>query len=70
MSGKTESSKTRTRKEAADLARARRKQAAAMETMHKAGKDWRNVSVRLTDTPGAREADALGKAWRRAQVNP
>ncbi len=48
----------------ADLARARRKREALVI------KDWRKGIGKLKDTPMAREADALGEQWRRAQTDP
>lgn len=33
-------------------------------------KDWRQAVGMLEDTPFAREADALGEAYRRAQTEP
>ena len=45
----------------ADRARARSKREALVI------KDWRKGIGKLKDTPMAREADALGEQWRRAQ---
>ena len=44
--------------------RARRKRAVLVV------KDWRKAKPRLKDTPEAREAWALGEAWRKAQTEP
>lgn len=33
-------------------------------------KDWRQAVGMMEDTPFAREADALGEAYRRAQTHP
>lgn len=65
--------KTRTdsaRKAAADLARARRKQAAVIAAMRKLKKDWRKFAGTMQDTPESREAWALGEAYRKAQKSP
>lgn len=51
-------------------ARARRKQAAVRELIRKTGKDGRNALGMIEDTPVAREAFALGDAYRRAQTCP
>jgi hypothetical protein len=45
-------------------ARARRKREAL------AIKDWRKAKTRLEDTPLAREAWALGEAYRKSQTSP
>ena len=55
---------TARQKTVAGLARARRKREALVV------KDWRKGIGKLKDTPMAREADALGEQWRRAQTNP
>ena len=52
-----------------DLARARRKQAAVLEQIRKTGKNGRNLPM-MEDTQMAREAWALGEAWRKAQTEP
>jgi hypothetical protein len=48
----------------ADRARARRKREALVI------KDWRKAKTRIEDTPLAREAWALGEAYRRSQTTP
>lgn len=53
-----------------DLARARRKKAAVLEVIRKAGKNGFNSLGMMQDTPDAREAWALGEAWRKAQTYP
>jgi hypothetical protein len=53
-----------------DLARARRKKAAVLEVIRKAGKNGLNSLGMMQDTPDAREAWALGEAWRKAQTYP
>ena len=55
---------TARQKAATGLARAQRKREALVV------KDWRKGIGKLKDTPMAREADALGEQWRRAQTNP
>jgi len=53
-----------------DLARARRKQAAVLEQIRKTGKSGHNIRSAMEDSPIAREAWALGEAWRKAQKEP
>ena len=53
-----------------DLARARRKQAAVRELICKTGKTGKNSLGMIQDTALAREAFALGEAYRRAQHVP
>jgi hypothetical protein len=53
-----------------DLARARRKQAAVIEYMRKTGKNGKHSAGMIQDTELAREAFALGEAYRRAQKAP
>ena len=60
----TAQQQTARQKAAVGLARARRKREALVV------KDWRKGIGKLKDTPMAREADALGEQWRRAQTNP
>ena len=48
----------------ADRARARRKRQALVI------KDWRKAKTRIEDTPLAREAWALGEAYRKSQTMP
>lgn len=52
------------------LARARRKQAAVMEKVQQRGNRWKSASGKMQDTAFAREAWALGEAWRMAQTEP
>jgi hypothetical protein len=51
-----------------DLARARRKQAAALEYIRKTGKDGKHSAGMIQDTELAREAFALGETYRRDQA--
>jgi hypothetical protein len=51
-----------------NLARARRKQAAALEYIRLTGKDGKRSAGMIQDTELAREAFALGEAYRRAQA--
>jgi hypothetical protein len=67
---KTTNASAKSRKAAADLARARRKQAAVLESMRKTGRTGRSALGMIEDTPLAREAWALGEAYRRAQTAP
>ena len=53
-----------------DLARARRKKAAVLEVIRNTGKSGLNALGVMQDTPEAREAWALGEAWRKAQTYP
>ncbi|MBE2282325.1 MAG: hypothetical protein IAE77_02550 [Prosthecobacter sp.] len=53
-----------------DLARARRKQAAVIALIRKTGRNGRQTFGTMQDTPEAREAWALGEAWRKAQTYP
>lgn len=53
-----------------DLVRARRKKAAVIELIRKTGRTGRQAFGTMQDTPDAREAWALGEAWRKAQTYP
>ena len=53
-----------------NLARARRKQAAVLELIRKTGRNGLNAAGMIKDTPLAREAFALGEAYRRSQTYP
>jgi len=53
-----------------DLARARRKKAAVLELIRKTGRNGLQAACLMEDTPAAREAWALGEAWRKAQTYP
>lgn len=53
-----------------DLARARRKKAAVLESIRKTGRNGLQAAGLMEDTPAAREAWALGEAWRKAQTYP
>lgn len=53
-----------------NLARARRKKAAVLELIRKTGRTGLNAAGMMEDTPAAREAWALGEAWRKAQTYP
>ncbi|MBK8039378.1 MAG: hypothetical protein IPK22_19925 [Verrucomicrobiaceae bacterium] len=53
-----------------DLARARRKKAAVLELIRKTGRNGLNAAGMIKDTPLAREAFALGEAYRRPQTYP
>ncbi len=53
-----------------DLVRARRKKAAVIELIRKTGRNGRQALGTMQDTPDAREAWALGEAWRKAQTYP
>ena len=54
----------------ADLARARRKQAAVQKLIRQTGKTGKNALGLIEDTPVAREAFAMGEEYRRAQTCP
>ncbi|MFN0078796.1 MAG: hypothetical protein ACKVY0_20230 [Prosthecobacter sp.] len=53
-----------------DLVRARRKKAAVIDLIRKTGRNGRQAFGTMQDTPDAREAWALGEAWRKAQTSP
>lgn len=46
------------------------KKAAAFQRKPGAAKDWRLAAGKLRDTKLAREADALGRRYRKQQVKP
>ena len=55
------------------VAKLEKQMAALMRQQTRRGvgiKDWRSAVGMLDDTPLAREADALGEAYRRAQRHP
>lgn len=54
----------------ADLARARRKQAAIRKLIRQTGKTGKNALGLIQDTPVARQAFAMGEEYRRAQTCP
>jgi hypothetical protein len=53
-----------------DAGRARRKRAAVLELIRNTGRNGRNARGMIEDTPLAREAFALGEAYRRSQTEP